>query len=439
MVFEKLRQVRRNARERVDLTRLIEDCRQLLTAKGEGNSVALAAQALDHYERLGNDGVQQFFELLAREFDPDPAEVLQFAERYAASRSPESLIELARAAESPRQELLRRLNRAPGGTGVIVRMRAALLARLRHDRKLVAVDADFEHLLSSWFNPGFLSLVQVDWRSPAMLLERLIEHEAVHEIDGWGDLRRRLQPDRRCFAFFHPMLPDEPLIFVEVALLAQMPEAIAPLLERSMPAAGVDPGKFRVAAFYSISNCQPGLRGVNLGNFLIKRVAQKLQQEFPAIRVFCTLSPVPSFAAWLTRVERLESERLKPVQTRDLAATLAGLRERHPRDLSALHTAQQPADDVEALKQLLAFYLVCRSALPGGESAAGADPVARFHLHNGARLERVNIAADLSRKGLRQSFGIMVNYLYDLDEIEANHAKYTSGEVSASRAVLGLI
>jgi malonyl-CoA decarboxylase len=434
-VFEKIKQARRNARERVDLTRLIEDCKQLLTERGEGNSVVIAGQALEHYSRLSTEAAQRFFEILASDFDPDPGEVLMLAERYAVTRSPENLIRLSKAAEPPRQELLRRLNRAPGGTGSIVQMRAKLLDRLKHDRKLSAVDSDFEHLLSSWFNPGFLKLVKVDWSSAASLLERIIQHEAVHEIDGWNDLRRRLEPDRRCFAFFHPVLPDEPLIFVEVALLAQMPAAIAPLLDRSV-AEDIDPEKFKVAAFYSISNCQPGLRGVNLGNFLIKRVAERLQQEHPGLKTFCTLSPIPSFAAWLTKVERIESKRLKPPQLKSLQDRLAALRQRHGRDLAGLHNADLQERDHEALKALCAFFLAHLSAGTATEPAGASDPVARFHLNNGARLERINGMADLSRKAMRQSYGLMVNYLYDLEEIEANHQKFMNGEVSASRAVL---
>ncbi|HMN64234.1 MAG TPA: malonyl-CoA decarboxylase family protein, partial [Burkholderiaceae bacterium] len=246
-MFERLRQVRRDARQRSDLRGLLDDCRQLLTAHGESNSLVIAARAIERYARLSDDAAARFFEVLATDFDPDPGEVLRLAESYAVSRSPDNLIQLWKAAESPRQELLRRLNRAPNATGTLVAMRASLLERLRRDESLKAVDADFQHLLSSWFNPGFLRLVQVDWSSPARLLEKIIQHEAVHEIDGWADLRRRLEPDRRCFAFFHPMLADEPLIFVEVALLDAMPQAIAPLLDRkSEPETRED--RFKVAA-----------------------------------------------------------------------------------------------------------------------------------------------------------------------------------------------
>ncbi|MGD9943030.1 MAG: malonyl-CoA decarboxylase family protein [Burkholderiaceae bacterium] len=442
-MFERIRQARRSARERADLGALIDDCRQLLTERGESNSLVIAARALERYRGLGDAAAAQLFEVLAADFDPDPDEVLRLAERYAASRAPEHLIELMTAAEPPRQELLRRLNRAPGGTAALVAMRAQLLQRLRQQPALKALDADMQHLLSSWFNPGFLTLRQVDWNSPAQLLEKIIQHEAVHEIDGWSDLRRRLEPDRRCFAFFHPMLPDEPLIFVEVALLEAMPDAIAPLLDRrSEPERRED--RFKVAAFYSISNCQPGLRGVNLGNFLIKRVAENLQQSLPKLKTFCTLSPIPSFAGWYARVEQIESPRLKPAAQRELNAGLQRLRERYGRDPSALvlppddgapARSRAAAGDLQMLQRLCAFYLTDTSPTEQRPS----DPVARFHLNNGARLERINASADLSRNGLRQSFGQMVNYLYDLDEIESNHDRFVNDQVSASKAVLALL
>jgi malonyl-CoA decarboxylase len=227
--------------------------------------------------------------------------VLAAARAYAEAPSAEALIRLTRLAEPPRQELFRRLNGAPGGTAAIVRLRHALLERLPRQPQLSAVEADLLHLLSSWFNPGFLEMRKVDWNSPAQLLEQIIRQEAVHEIDGWDDLRRRLQPDRRCFAFFHPQLPDEPLIFVEVALVPEMAGSIAPLIDKRSPP--LPPEQFKVAVFYSISNCQPGLRGVSLGNFLIKRVAEQLKRELPQLRTFCTLSPIPGLLAWLQQAD----------------------------------------------------------------------------------------------------------------------------------------
>ena len=348
------------------------------------------------------------------------------------------------------------MNRAPGGAAEIVQMRAKLLQYLRKDRKLVAVDSDFEHLLGSWFNPGFLNLVQVDWQSPAMLLEKLIKHEAVHAIDGWDDLRRRLQPDRRCFAFFHPTLPDEPLIFVEVALVPEMPAAIAPLLDREVPP-NSDPRRFKVATFYSISNCQPGLKGVNLGNFLIKRVAERLKAEFPGLKTFCTLSPVPGYTVWLEKVKEIIHPKLKPLQVQNLNSALTELRRRHGTDFSGLlplvsePSGQKAPDgtwqriakpfskkldrDLGLLQSLCAYYLWQTSA----EDARPSDPVARFHLNNGASLDRINLRADTSKKGLKQSLGMMVNYLYDLEEVESNHERFIEDDVHCSSAVLKLL
>jgi malonyl-CoA decarboxylase len=349
--------------------------------------------------------------------------VLHAAQAYAAQPTADHLIELTRVAEPPRQELLRRINRSPGGTSALVGMRRTLLPKLNGNPELRALEADLLHLLSSWFNPGFLQLKRVDWNSPAQLLEQIIRHEAVHAIDGWDDLRRRLQPDRRCFAFFHPQLPDEPLIFVEVALLPQMPEAIAPLIDKASPA--LPPSQFKVAAFYSISNCQPGLRGVSLGNFLIKRVAEELQRELPQLKTFCTLSPIPGFSAWLAKTSDFAAlPGIKRALVERAAAARTRLGDPAKIDLDALDN-----DDREALLTLAAVYLVYQSPTPAG------DPVARFHLDNGARLERLNPGGDLSRKGLKQSHGLMVNYLYDLGRVEACHQAFVEGEVVYSRAI----
>ena len=296
----------------------------------------------------------------------------------------------------------------------------------------MALAADFQHLLSSWFNPGFLELQRVDWNSPAQLLEQLIRHEAVHQIDGWDNLRRRLQPDRRCFAFVHPQLPGEPLIFVEVALLPEMPAAIAPLIDKA--AAPLAPKQFKVAAFYSISNCQPGLRGVSMGNFLIKRVAEELQRELPQLRTFCTLSPIPGFAAWL-RGGAPGVQTGTPRAAR-LAQALAALRERFGGELAAAPSADAlrrlDTAGTQALLRLGAAWLGECSTRDDG------DPVARFHLDNGARLERLNALGDLSAKGVKQSFGLMVNYLYDLDRVEEHHEAFVGGRVAQARAVAAL-
>jgi malonyl-CoA decarboxylase len=433
VVFDALRNVAVHVGHERQMRLLLEDCRRLLSERGEANSSDLARSLVERFERLPAEQQGVFFGHLDRDFAPDPQEALQAAQDYARAPGPETLLGLVAASEPPRQELLRRINRIAGGTAHIVAMRAALLERLRESPALRAIDSDFQHLLSSWFNPGFLTLQRVDWSSPAQLLEQIIRHEAVHAIDGWEDLRRRLQPDRRCFAFFHPQLPREPLIFVEVALVADMPRAIAPLLDRTVQPGAAE--EFRVACFYSISNCQPGLRGVSLGNFLIKRVAEELKRELPQLRTFCTLSPIPGFARWLATGGTAAAA--TPAQARRLALARERLLAFVGGDLERLHDAAAvealDADAAHDLCALAAAYLALHSAAPGG------DPVARFHLDNGARLERLDPLADRSAKGLRQSHGMMVNYLYDLDAVEADHERFVAGEVVASRAVRGLL
>jgi malonyl-CoA decarboxylase len=424
-----LKVLRKDAAAR-ELQRLLLACRRLLSVRGEVNATSMAAEVLSQFEQLPPERHLSFFRAIAQEFNPDPSAVLRAAQAYAQAPQAQRLIDLVKLSEPPRQELFRRLNRAPGGTATLVRMRHSLLKLLERDAELAAVEADMFHLLSSWFNPGFLEMQQVDWNAPAQLLELLIRHEAVHQIDGWDDLRRRLQPDRRCFAFFHPQLPGEPLIFVEVALTADIPDAIGPLIDKqSVPLA---PRQFKVATFYSISNCQPGLRGVSLGNFLIKRVAQRLLRELPSVKTFCTLSPIPRFAAWLaqpmqTEVQQADAKRAKAEATAraalkpDAAAWTAQLSDWLPHKAGSAER--------EALLTLAAAYLTQAA------SARNTDPVANFHLGNGAKLYRINWAADTSRKGIRQSAGMMVNYLYELDRVEENHERFLRGEVVASRTV----
>ena len=416
--------MRKSVPER-ELDEFLRTCRRLLSARGEANSAVHAATALQQYRLLSEPLQLRFFEHLDQAFGLDPAKVLEAAQAYAATPTVQTLKNLTSVAEPPRQELLRRLNRAPGGTALIVQMRRQLLHVLPLHPQLAAVEADFFHLLSSWFNPGFLEMQQVDWKSPAQLLEKIIQHEAVHAIDGWDDLRRRLQPDRRCFAFFHPQLPAEPLIFVEIALVPQMPAAIAPLIEKA--AQPVESKQFKVATFYSISNCQPGLRGVSLGNFLIKRVAERLHAEFPSIRTFCTLSPIPGFARWLDEVN-VEAAELKPVQAK-LQAALSKLNREKTRT-DPLAVSNNERDTVLALASI---YLLLVSPTVTGDS------VAKFHLGNGARLQRINWAGDLSKNGLHQSFGMMVNYLYDVDKVEEYHERFLDGEVVHAPAVARLV
>ena len=387
--------------------------RGLLSGRGEASGVALARQLLDLYDRSPMPDRVEFFHLLARSFDPDLTRIRTAWEAYQHDASPAHLQDLLEAVEPPRQELFRRLNLAPGGTAALVAMREDLIKHGGKDDQLRKVDDDFAHLFGSWFNRGFLVLRHIDWSSPADILERIIRYEAVHEIQGWAELRRRVQPtDRRCFGFFHPSLIDEPLIFVEVALTREPAASIQSLLaeERQVLPAG----EATTAVFYSISNCQLGLRGVSFGNFLIKQVVEELSRELPSLRTFVTLSPAPGFGSWVRRV--LE----EPGQ-----AGLGGL---EPEALEALRTAGWHTDPdlAERVKPVLlslaaAYYLGAKG--PGGKPL---DPVARFHLGNGARLERLNWLGDTSPKGLREAYGLMVNYLYDLRYIEANHEAFAN-------------
>ncbi len=422
------------AREGLKVRRLIVSCRKLLSERGEAAGVSLAKITLDLYRELDAKEQARFFTALLTEFSPDPARVLATSKAYAAEPSAANLSQLSIAAEPPRQELLRRLNRAPGGTGTILRMRERLLELKRERTELDAVDWDLRHLLSSWFNPGFLQIVRVDWHTPAYLLEQIIAHEAVHEIRGWNDLRRRLELDRRCFAFFHPALPDEPLIFVEVALMDRMADSVLPLLDTQSTFG--DPSRATTAVFYSISNCQPGLRGISLGNFLIKNVVDVLSREFPRLKAFCTLSPVPGFAPWLsTQIKRGDANGPKP-----LVQAFKAIAEKLGTDIAKLISDPEGAVEClaplkEPLTQLCATYLLHRAE----RSEPTQDPVARFHLNNGAKLERINWLADTSKKGLRESLGVMVNYLYEPRAIEGNHQKFVEGNIVASRRVRSLV
>lgn len=337
--------------------------------------------------------------------------------------SPDAVSKLLKAAEPRRQELIRRLNLAPGGTASLVRMREALLTHIKDHPALKHVDSDFVHLFASWFNRGFLVLQRIDWTTPANILEKIIRYEQVHAISNWDDLRSRLAPsDRRCYGFFHPQLVDEPLIFVEVALTRESPAAIAPLLDLTRaPIAATDA---TTAVFYSISNTQRGLGGISFGNFLIKQVVEEIKRELPNVQTFVTLSPVPGFAAWLKRERASENSPLLDAASR---ATLEAL------DMPNWADDPDLAEQVKTeLLPLAAYYFLEAK----GSRGHPLDPVARFHLGNGARLERLNFLGDRSEKGTQQSHGLMVNYLYALDKIEANHEAFAEkGQVASSSAV----
>ncbi|MFZ9136862.1 MAG: malonyl-CoA decarboxylase [Hylemonella sp.] len=420
-----------NFRQDRHLAHLRQTTERLIGALGESNAQSIAQELVGQYQQLDPAHRQGYFDFLAASFNPDPQLVKAAADAYAAQPDAHHLVELFKVAEPSRQELLRRINRAPGGTSAIIDMRQTLLEQLKAKPTWAAIDADMHHLLTSWFNPGFLELHEITWKSPAELLEKIIAHESVHAIDGWDDLRRRLQPDRRCFAFFHRQLPNEPLIFVEVALVPAIARDVGVLLDKKTPVG--EAKTFKTAIFYSISNCQPGLRGVSLGNFLIKRVAQKLQADIPTLKVYSTLSPIPGLTRWLDEGASLEGAKLSDAQLARLAQARELLQLPGKTWRDRLKSGWQPSDcsepEKEALMRLAAAYLIHRSTERGG------DPVAHFHLTNGATLHQLNWAADLSRKGLQQYGGLMVNYLYEPDKVEAQHEAFINGKVIRSRGV----
>ncbi len=400
------RSAERKAREAIAL------CHALLSERGEVSGAALARDALAAYDALPANAFQPYISLLAKDFSPAPISIAAAAAAYAIDPSPHNLVALQRAVESPRQKLFRRLNVAPGATAALVDMRRRLLRELKANPDWVGVDADLEHLFGSWFNRGFLRLERIDWRTPALILEKLIEYEAVHEIAGWKDLHRRLASDRRCFAFFHPALPEEPLIFIEVALTERISTTVAPLLDPDSPE--VDPARADCAMFYSITNCQDGLRGISFGNLLIKQVVHELGREFPRLKTFATLSPVPGFRAWLAGIARDHA-----VSVPDLAR----LDERDWFENAAVAERLRPP-----LMGLCAHYLTAVK-----KDDEPLDAVARFHLGNGARMEKLNWLADTSKPGMQRSAGIMVNYLYRLADVEKNHEAFVrEHEVAAS-------
>lgn len=406
---------------RADASALPTLIRALLSTRGEASGVGLAREIMGRYRDLPADERIALLQVLATKFADDPDAIRKAFALYDADPNPETHHALLQVVEPPRQEVLRRLNLAPGNTHALVRMREDLLDAMGSVPELAALDRDFVHLFSSWFNRGFLVLRRIDWSSPAHILEKIIRYEAVHAIASWDDLRRRIEPvDRRCFAFFHPALVDEPLIFVEVALTRDKPAAIDPILAEGR--APLPPGEAQAAVFYSISNCQKGLAGISFGNFLIKQVVDELRRELPQLDTFVTLSPVPGFRRWLDEARSTES----PLLSAEERLAMASLSDMLPEtaDLASLPVC---------FEAILARYFV--------EARTGrgriVDPVARFHLGNGARLDRLNLLADRSAKGWRESYGAMVNYLYDLSAIEENHERFaTHQDVVASSAVL---
>jgi malonyl-CoA decarboxylase len=374
----------------------------LLTERGGVAGAHLSTEILGIYRALDPAARRAFLDILNRDFSPNPEEVGIAADAYRKDQSSENLLHLQRVVEPPRQELFRRLNLAPEGTRALVQMRSQVLREIDEGAKLEILAADLGHLLTSWFNRGFLTLQRIDWRSSAEVLQKLIDYEAVHQIQGWHDLRRRLEADRRCYAFFHSAMGEEPLIFIEVALTRGMSDRVQPLLD---PESSVDdPEAADSAIFYSITNCQEGLRGVPFGSLLIKQVVEDLKRNLPRIRTFATLSPIPGFRKWLAKAH------------------------------SELDAGKLDAKMKARLMPLCAHYLVNEK-----RRLEPLDSVARFHLKNGARLDRINWLGDTSAAGIKQSAGMMANYVYDLGDLERNHESYArSGQVVCSRRVQAL-
>jgi malonyl-CoA decarboxylase len=422
-----------------DIAAQMRDC---LEAKGgEVSARARSARLAKAYLAADADGKAEFLRILAG-FDSDAAAVakavaaLQAAGEDGAAAA-RARMQLRRALEAPRARLVTQFTSIPEGVKFVVELRAALLQLAKKDPGLAALDADIRALLAAWFDVGFLELRRIDWHSPANLLEKLVGYEAVHEIRGWRDLKNRLDSDRRCYAFFHPRMPDEPLIFVEIALVKGLAGDVRALLDEKAPVQ--DPAAADTAIFYSISNCQQGLAGISFGNFLIKRVVAELSAEFRNLKTFATLSPIPGFRRWLDGAAG-DAALLSPDETTTLAAALGPVegemlpiarllaRKAWHRD-AAVADAARPI-----LTRLCARYLLAENAeAKPGEPKRARDPVAHFHMTNGAAAERLNWLADRSEKGQRESLGLMVNYLYDLDAIEANHEAYVGhGKRAAS-------
>ncbi|MCP5050351.1 MAG: malonyl-CoA decarboxylase [bacterium] len=421
--------------DQLDIKERISDC--IFSTGGEVSSRSRAVELGTAYLRLSTEGKHKFMNILAREFGVDHAVIDQCIETYQTTWDDEGRVKaemgLYQALIPPRVKLLKRFNALPNGFKFLIDFRAELMPIRKRDPHLRKLESDLRRLLSSWFDIGLLDLEEITWNSPAALLEQLIKYEAVHEIRSWWDLKNRLHDDRLCFAFFHNKIPDEPLIFVEVALVDRMSDNIAVLLDEN--AETLPPEAVDTAIFYSISNAQEGLTGISLGNFLIKRVVDELTRKFTGLKHFATLSPLPNFNKWLFAALARDEPLLTPSETETLKSI-------NPKKSSSMVLLEllnsnwsSVSDTAQHLKPILlrlcAYYLT--EVKRGGKAF---DPVANFHLTNGAHIERLNWLADLSPKGLDQSSGMMVNYYYKPSEIEKNHELYvTESKITISKDV----
>lgn len=421
------------------LRRLMEDLQAASAEQvSEVEGGRRAKDVIDWYRAAPPEAHQDLWLLICEQFGPD-AERLQRARQHfdqaqSALERSQAEIALRRALASARTRLLQRFAVPAGGMRFLLDLRAELLALPRTDQRFAALDAELEHLFSTWFDVAFLELKRLSWDSPASLLEKLIQYEAVHDIRSWADLKNRLDSDRRCYGFFHPRLPGEPLIFVEVALVDDLSDSITPLLDES--AATADISRASTAIFYSISNTQAGLRGVSFGDSLIKHVAQTLSAEFPRLRTFATLSPIPGFRSWLAKHGTPLLARMADKPRGELARAL-GIEPQAQLDAALLLEAAGKAAQLPEQSPVRRALLWCAAHYLGKESHNGRplDPVARFHLGNGARVERLNWGGDPSAKGEKQSFGLMVNYLYDLKKIEKHRGLLAQGRLPVSRDI----
>ena len=390
------------------------------------------------YSKATPEQRQDCWLLMSEQFAPDASKVKAAREQYeAAVGSPDegvAEIRLRKALVSPRTRLLQRFAVFPEGMRFLVDLRQELMPALKSNKRLLALEAELENLFTTWFDVAFLELRRISWDSPASLVEKLIKYEAVHDIKSWGDVKNRLDSDRRCYGFFHPRLPDEPLIFVEVAFMNEIATSISPLLDESAEA--VDLSKATTAIFYSISNTQPGLKGVSFGDSLIKRVVETLRADFPKLKTFATLSPIPGFRAWLNKnAGRMLAQTPEKLQTQ--LGRAVGFEPASAEHVLSSLDLMPTLPERSALRQWL---MGCAAHYLGQELSDDrpTDPVARFHLGNGARVEQINWAADLSTKGIKQSFGLMVNYLYDLRKLDRYRQGLAQGRVPVSDDVARL-
>ena len=377
-------------------------CKMMMESDGEYSSLLLAERILAAYEALSESERIDFFNILFEDYDIDIEEVKAAIDKYEAEPNAYNLVRLTTVSEPRRQELFRRINLSANGTRRLVKMREHLLTAMRDQPEFKRIDTDFHHLFNAWFNRGFLVMEPLDWTTPAHILEKIIAYEAVHEIENWSELRRRLEPaDRYCYGFFHPSMGDDPLVFVEVALTDHIPSSIGEILQREDDTEL--PENASCAIFYSISNCHRGLAGVSFGNFLIKQVATSMKLRFPQLKTFSTISPAPGFRHWLDS---------GAAQNKELT------------EIASDFEADASEESRNKLEKVAAQYFLQHK----NDNGKPLDPVARFHLKNGAILERINILGNPSAKGMKDSLGTMVNYVYDLSKVEHNHENYVKSD-----------